>query len=206
MIRPLGIGYSVLWKPQIGAVPLLDLDPNVPLSLPSNARAWIRTDSVSGAPYVELDVGRTFSVTGLGVDALSKTGATLILVARQRVLYAGATQTIADSSGNGATPGFQLQAIDNNGAGAYRILRPRISNGSLWVVDHASPAPANTYEALKTFVLATTTDGTHSRVTVDHALAYDDPYSITLPPGAPGPLVIGGAGIQFDVFRLQVWQ
>lgn len=166
-------------------------------------RPLLITDSVTGIAAVRFDTGKTLSTSDPTVAVLSQSATTLILVARQRIIYAGATQTLLDNSSNGSTAGFQILAQDSNGPGQYRILRPRVSSGSSWVIDHASNGPANTYEALKTFVAAVQTSGTHSRVTVDHALSYDDPYSISMPAGTPGALVLGNC--QWDVFAIEIW-
>lgn len=166
-------------------------------------RPLLITDNITGLPAIRFDIGKFLTLPAGQADFLHQRACTLLLVWRQRIAVAAADQIILDSSGNGATPGYQLRALDAPGLGHYRQIRARIGDGSTWVIDHTSGGPFCNYMALKWNVTTIQTSATQHVLSVDHCEAFRDTFSVTLPSAGGGALTLGNAPI--DVMAMEVW-
>jgi hypothetical protein len=166
------------------------------------------TDVVGGGNCIRFDTGSSLAIPAGLADFFSQGAMTLAIVwrARQYANTGGVPYPILDSSGNGATRGFQLLARDNSsGTTALRRLQARVTDGSTWLVNSRNDSNVDNdhYAPLKWCVTILQLSATRAALWVDGVLAFDDALSAVLPAGAPGPLVIGGSKI--DIKLLAGW-
>ena len=148
-------------------------------------------DSVTGGKGVRFSTGKTLSIPAGTLDTIVHSGGTIYLVARLCTLSPTYPFTIFDGTAGGTQKGFQLR-VDTT-----RILRFRVWDGSSWVIDHTGEA-AQSFQPLKWFVVGIAFSATGVTLSVDNAQPfYTDSFSVSLPTGATGALVLGDVAVDY---------
>lgn len=163
------------------------------------------TDSVLGARTARFKSTSSIATAAAFADILSTGPSTLLVVWRARKSNAG-NYPILDSSGNGATKGYQLRAYDTNSdIFQYRVVAPRISNGTTWTKEADASITVGHFIPQKWHVSVIRLDATREDISHDGKSCYVAPRVVSwsyLTAGS-GPLVIGGGPI--DVAAVVGW-
>lgn len=159
------------------------------------------TDAITGKTIRRYQVGSYDSAASPTLDYASKQATTVAVVWRARTFYPAALQPILDSSGNGATNGYQLAAWDI--PARVRQVFPRISNGSSWVVDYTG-STTDGYEDAVWNITVCTSSATKLLSNNLKSTYLNNVVSASLPSGAAGAMICGNSEI--DVMAIELYQ
>lgn len=199
--RPIGIMSA-------GPTPTLSFNADVGVTSPwtTTGGPAIITDTYKGVKALRLVAGTSLRLAA-GIADFAHQGPVTILICWRTVSGLASTSfTIADSSSNAATPGFQLIARDNLGLGQYKQLLSRLSNGSSFTLETPSGGTPNTYAWMKAGIAAITITANRSALDVDGTYAADVTGAVTFSAGSGGAFIVGNATVDIDVFAIDLYQ
>lgn len=163
-------------------------------------------DTVTGLNVVRLDAGNTVAIPAGMCDFMHSGPSTLIVMWRETnftPISPGGDNGMIDSSGAGATHGFQM--LIKESSGQYREVFARLSDGAGFPYSQPGISVREVYTPLKWNITAIVIDNAHTDIQDDHATIFPvgNSTTATFPGGVGGNMVIGGRPV--DIMHLRMW-